>query len=135
MLARFGNVQPSFKPISLSCWKAIIFFIASKVGTTYLLLYHNYMSIVKTCNFFLPEFEKMKSYIYRVQTTNAGRDCSKSGIICSFRCMKKLYFSRPRESSKSNIWQEFAIIIQCPACMILGCVFITAKVSLSRVEI
>ena len=32
----------------------------------------NYINIVKSCNFFLSEFEEMKSCIYRVETANAG---------------------------------------------------------------
>ena len=31
------------------------------------------INIVNSCNFFLSEFENMKSCIYRVETANAGR--------------------------------------------------------------
>ena len=31
-----------------------------------------YINIVKSCNFFLSEFEEMKSCIYGVETANAG---------------------------------------------------------------
>ena len=32
-----------------------------------------YNNIVNSCNFFLSEFEEMKSFIYRVETANAGK--------------------------------------------------------------
>ena len=32
----------------------------------------NYINIVNSCNFFLSEFEEMKSCINRVETSNAG---------------------------------------------------------------
>ena len=75
-----------------------------------------------------------------------GWDCSVSGIMCSYCCLRKLSFSRARDSAKHKILRQFAIIfqcspckmlgyvfIQCSTCILLGCVFIMAKVSLSRV--
>ena len=62
-----------------------------------------------------------------------GWDCSGYGIFSSYCFLKKLYFLRPRQSAKYNIWRQFAIIIQCSPCFLLGCVFIMPKVSLSRV--
>ena len=62
-----------------------------------------------------------------------GCDCSVSGIIRSYCFLRKLYFLRPRESARNNIWREFAIIIWCSPCIFVGSVLIIAKVSLWRV--
>ena len=60
-------------------------------------------------------------------------DCSGPGVIGSFCFSRKLYFLRPRESAKDNIWREFAIIVQYSICILLGCLSLMAKVSLSKV--
>ena len=53
-----------------------------------------------------------------------------SVIICFYCCLRRL--DTPRESAKYNLWQEFSINIQCSPCILLGCVFIMAKISLGR---
>ena len=44
-----------------------------KIGKLHVITYEwQYNNIVNSCNFFLSEFEEMKSCIYRVETANAG---------------------------------------------------------------
>ena len=61
-----------------------------------------------------------------------GCDLRGAGIICLMCFFKKLYPLRPRESAKNHSCRRFAIMIQCLPCILLGCVLIIAKVSLSR---
>ena len=44
-----------------------------KIGKIHVITYgRKYINIVNSCNFFLSEFQEMKSCIYRVETANAG---------------------------------------------------------------
>ena len=43
-------------------------------------------------------------------------------------------FSRPRDSSKDNLWRQFAIIFQCSPCILLGCYLLWQRSSLGEWE-
>ena len=96
-----------------------------------------YINIVNSCNFFLSEFEEMKSCIYRVETANAGiwtvvALASSIQIAAWGNCT-----FHDQETLQNTIFDESLVCyhypMQCSPCILLGCVFIMAKVSLSRV--
>ena len=58
-----------------------------------------------------------------------GWYCSGSGTFCLECCLRKLYFSRATGSAKHHLWKNFELIIHCSPCILLGFVFIMAKVS------
>ena len=60
-------------------------------------------------------------------------ECNCAGIICLKCCLRKGYILRMTESARYISWKNFAIIVQCSPCILLGCVLILAKVSLSSV--
>ena len=64
-----------------------------------------YTNIVNTCNFFLSEFEEMKSCIYRVETANAGM-----GLVASASSVHNVAWGNrtfyDQESLKNTIFDK-----------------------------
>ena len=62
-----------------------------------------YINIVNSCNFFLSEFEEIKSCIYRVETTNAEIGLQWFWYKLFILLLEETALLRPRESAKYNI--------------------------------